>query len=40
LYILKEAVMKLGGIVEAESMLDGGTTFTIYLPNPEVAEVH
>lgn len=34
LYILKEAVAKLNGTVEACSVLDEGTTFTIILPIP------
>lgn len=35
LYILNESVAKLGGTVEAHSVLDEGTTFIISLPIPE-----
>jgi signal transduction histidine kinase len=35
LYILNESVAKLGGTVEAHSMLDEGTTFIISLPIPD-----
>jgi len=35
LYILKETVHKLGGSVEATSVLDEGTTFVVTLPVPE-----
>lgn len=34
LYILKESVIKLGGTVEAESVLGEGTTFKIKIPIP------
>ena len=34
LYILKEAVGKLGGTVEAKSEVDKGTAFIILLPKP------
>jgi signal transduction histidine kinase/ligand-binding sensor domain-containing protein len=37
LYILKEAVIKLDGTVEARSILDKGTEFIIHLPVPRVA---
>lgn len=37
LYILKESVLKLGGTVEATSNLGEGTTFTVMLPIPAIA---
>lgn len=37
LYILNESVAKLGGSVEAHSVLDSGTSFIITLPIPEAA---
>lgn len=36
LYILKEAVMKLEGTVEARSQVDKGTEFIIHLPVPKI----
>ncbi|HEY9006738.1 sensor histidine kinase [Ohtaekwangia sp.] len=38
LYILKESVAKLGGTVQATSVLGEGTVFTISLPVQEVSE--
>jgi signal transduction histidine kinase len=37
LYILKEAVLKLGGTVDATSEIDSGTEFTIRLPIPHIS---
>ena len=34
LYIVKEAVQKLGGTISVKSVLGKGTEFTIFLPNP------
>jgi signal transduction histidine kinase/ligand-binding sensor domain-containing protein len=39
LYILKEAVLKLGGTVEAHSALEVGTEFVIRLPVPILAPI-
>jgi signal transduction histidine kinase len=33
LYILKEALKKIKGRVEVESVIGEGTTFTLFLPN-------
>jgi signal transduction histidine kinase len=36
LYIVQETLLKLGGSISLSSQLGEGTTFTLYLPNPEV----